>query len=143
MKKQLKKATIKAAALTLSASITATALPLTAFAKEDDILSNDGDVNLEDDSQTEESKAVESEKNVSDALEIADAKVDDIKTSENISNHIDTFYGSVLKLLSLNPTNNFDKKISSDSPVEKLFEKFKSPKNDTKDEDQINKKGQS
>ncbi|MBR4608196.1 MAG: hypothetical protein IKO41_18465 [Lachnospiraceae bacterium] len=55
-------------------------------------------------------------------------EIDNETSEENRKSLMNTFYSKVLDLLSLNPSNNFDKKVLSDFPAEKLLDKINNKK---------------
>ena len=88
MKNQLRKATLRAAALTMSATIAATSVPMTAFAQ-DTNEGNDGEQKkqVSENPTDEENVQNYEDKTVAPAIATADEKVDDINLSvaENIA----------------------------------------------------------
>ncbi len=85
MKNQLRKATLRAAALTMSATIAATSVPMTAFAHEKPLADEPEKAPEESTEKSDEAKVVESEKATSAAVNTADEKVDAIKPADNIA----------------------------------------------------------
>lgn len=85
MKNQLRKATLRAAALTMSATIAATSVPMTAFAQDKPLPDEPEKAPEESTEKSDEEKVVVSEKTTSAAVNTADEKVDAIKPADNIA----------------------------------------------------------
>lgn len=85
MKNQLRKATLRAAALTMSATIAATSVPMTAFAEEGASGSDEPKAREVKEEKSEEEKIVAAEPSTTKAVNTADEKVDAIKPADNIA----------------------------------------------------------
>lgn len=84
MKNQLRKATLRAAALTMSATIAATSVPMTAFAQDTNEGSDDNQKKQESQNQTSEKDVKTAETVAAEKINDANTAVADIKPSDSV-----------------------------------------------------------
>lgn len=113
MKNQLRKATLRAAALTMSATIAATSVPMTAFAEEGNDGNDDNQKKQESENQTDEANVKSDEEAATDAIIKADDAVDKIVPERNLVTE-DAYEGIVNSGKATEKAKGDEEKVTSD-----------------------------